>query len=474
MKLSTVISCVNNNPNYYLFIPKQIIFWKKFGIKFIAIYVADSIPEEIIKYSENIILWNKNLDINTSFVAQNLRIYYPALLNLPDDEMVMITDMDMLPMSSSYYCDGLEKFTKDDFIYYRHIDGNQIYMCYNASHPSTWKKVFNINNEEDIIHTIYKSFNKSYDGIPGSTGWFTDQEIMFKNLINYPQLKVLKRPIRRLEVYMFEKHISNNDINFIKNYDDAHFHRNYKNNEHLILNSEKQLDIIKMKKVITFSLWGDNPTYNIGAIQNAIDANIFYPDFECWFYIHVNSVPKKTIEELNKFENCKIIYKHGDIINENCKPRMWRFEAIDDPDVEIMMSRDSDTRIREREFLAVDEWLKSGKTFHIMRDHPHHDFCILAGMFGTKKIPQIPSWKNIMNNYIKTDNRMYDQNFLKGFIYPLIINKSIIHATFHKYEKHAINFPIKYCNELKFVGEYVYHDESRSQEHIDILRYHII
>ena len=79
-----------------------------------------------------------------------------------------------------------------------------------------------------------------------------------------------------------------------------------------------------------------------------------------------------------------------------------------------------------------------------------------------------------MNNYIKTDNRMYDQNFLKGFIYPLIINKSIIHATFHKYEKHAINFPIKYCNELKFVGEYVYHDESRSQEHIDILRYHII
>ena len=218
MKLSTVISCVNNNPNYYLFIPKQIIFWKKFGIKFIAIYVADSIPEEIIKYSENIILWNKNLDINTSFVAQNLRIYYPALLNLPDDEMVMITDMDMLPMSSSYYCDGLEKFTKDDFIYYRHIDGNQIYMCYNASHPSTWKKVFNINNEEDIIHTIYKSFNKSYDGIPGSTGWFTDQEIMFKNLINYPQLKVLKRPIRRLEVYMFEKHISNNDINFIENF----------------------------------------------------------------------------------------------------------------------------------------------------------------------------------------------------------------------------------------------------------------
>jgi hypothetical protein len=109
-----------------------------------------------------------------------------------------------------------------------------------------------------------------------------------------------------------------------------------------------------------------------------------------------------------------------------------------------------------------------------MRDHPHHDFCILAGMFGAKKISQIPSWKNIINNYIKNDNRMYDQNFLKEFIYPLIVNKSIIHASFHKYEQHATNFPIKYCNEFKFVGEYVYHDESRSQEHINILKNHIV
>ena len=51
---------------------------------------------------------------------------------------------------------------------------------------------------------------------------------------------------------------------------------------------------------------------------------------------------------------------------------MWRFETIDDPDVEINMSRDTDTRILLREKLAVDEWLASGKTFHIMRDHPHH------------------------------------------------------------------------------------------------------
>lgn len=38
-----------------------------------------------------------------------------------------------------------------------------------------------------------------------------------------------------------------------------------------------------MKKVITFSLWGNNPTYNIGAIENTKIALILYPDFECWW-----------------------------------------------------------------------------------------------------------------------------------------------------------------------------------------------
>lgn len=483
MKLTTVLSCVNNNSNYYLFIPKQIHFWKMFNINFIAIFVGDNLPTELIEYSNNIILWKSNLDLNTSFVAQNLRIYYPALLNLPENEMVMITDMDMLPTNSTYYCSNLENYNIDDFIYYRHIDGNQIYMCYNAAHPSIWKKVFNINNVEDIVNKITETYNKLYDGIPGSTGWFIDQEIMYSHLIKYPNLKVLNRPIKRLEMDMFLKHIHNGDKNFLSFYDDAHFHRSYKNNEDLILYAQNNLwqDVLYqkqflpqiMKKVISFSLWGSNPTYNIGAIKNAEEALQFYPDFECWFYIHKESVPQETVNKLDMLSNTKLIFKTGDLNNENCKPRMWRYEAIDNPEVEIMLSRDTDTRILLREKLAFNEWLNSGKTFHIMRDHPHHNFHILAGMFGTRKIQTMPNWTSAISNYIKKDNRMYDQDFLSEHIYPLILHDSIIHASFHKNEYHAKPFPIPYCNEIKFVGEYVYHDESRSIEHINILKSHL-
>jgi hypothetical protein len=241
MKLTTVLSSVNNNPDYYLFIPKQILFWNKFNIKFIAIFAGDSLPSELQDYSNNIILWSRNTNLHPAFVAQNLRIYYPALINLPDDEVVMITDMDMLPMNDTFYKQDLDLFTKNDFIYYRHIDSGQIYMCYNAAHPNTWSKIFNITSEDDIENAINSTFQNSYNGIPGSSGWYTDQIIMYSRLIKYPNLVVLNRPLKRLEMSIYADHLRNNHTLFINNYDDAHFHRNYNDNLHFITDAERQL-----------------------------------------------------------------------------------------------------------------------------------------------------------------------------------------------------------------------------------------
>jgi hypothetical protein len=114
-------------------------------------------------------------------------------------------------------------------------------MCYNAAHPKTWSKVFGIYNESDVETNIYNNYNGNYTGIPGETGWFIDQEILYKKLINYPYLKVLNRPIKRLEMDMYKNHLKNRNRSFISNYDDAHFHRNYSNNLPLILDAEKQL-----------------------------------------------------------------------------------------------------------------------------------------------------------------------------------------------------------------------------------------
>ena len=243
MILSTVIASVNNNEKYYMFIPKQIKFWKRFGINFVAVYVGEKIPDVLLPYSENIILYDKNLDLNTAYLGQNMRIYFSCLLDLPDNEMIMITDMDMLPLNDVYFKTGLEEYTKDDFIYYRYIDGDQIYTMYNAAHPSCWSKAFGIKTMEDIDIELRKNYNNNYDGVPGSHGWYIDQELLYKKLIKYEKLRVLNRDITRLEAETYKNHLLNGYTNFVSQYDDFHSHRDYYSNKELIEDAEKQLGI---------------------------------------------------------------------------------------------------------------------------------------------------------------------------------------------------------------------------------------
>jgi len=138
------------------------------------------------------------------------------------------------------------------------------------------------------------------------------------------------------------------------------------------------------------------------------------------------------------------------------------------------MCRDLDSRIYMREQIAVNEWIVSGKLFHIMRDHPYHIYPIQAGMFGTRKNPNIPSWVELMNKVSQTGNKDDDQAFLRDIIYPIIRQDTLVHATFNilPYEN-AKPFPTDYDSEYHFVGEYVYEDETRNQEHINILQQHL-
>ena len=55
-----------------------------------------------------------------------------------------------------------------------------------------------------------------------------------------------------------------------------------------------------------------------------------------------------------------------------------------DLQVDILMSRDLDSLINERESAAVTEWIKSPYALHVMRDHPLHKNEILGGLFGIK------------------------------------------------------------------------------------------
>ena len=66
----------------------------------------------------------------------------------------------------------------------------------------------------------------------------------------------------------------------------------------------------------------------------------------------------------------------------------WRFLPVSDPLVDVTLSRDLDSLITMREVAAVEEWLNSSHSFHIMVDHPGHGkIDILGGLWGAKKPP---------------------------------------------------------------------------------------
>jgi hypothetical protein len=178
------------------------------------------------------------------------------------------------------------------------------------------------------------------------------------------------------------------------------------------------------KKIIAFSLWGDNPKYTIGAVKNAELAQEIYPDWICRFYVGL-SVPPQIIDQLKNFKNVELVHmeEEGDWTG-----MFWRFLAAEDGDV-IMISRDTDSRLNLREKKAVDEWLASGQDFHIMRDHPYHKTEILGGMWGCRR-GILEGIGGMMDNYKKGDFWQVDQNFLREKIYPLVKDRSFVHDEF--------------------------------------------
>ena len=216
------------------------------------------------------------------------------------------------------------------------------------------------------------------------------------------------------------------------------------------------------KRVITFSLWGDNPKYTHGAVINARLLSQIYPGWEAWFYVG-KSVPRNIVNEIQKIANCKVIEmdEAGDWTG-----MFWRFGAIFEPDVDVMISRDTDSRLSHREAIAVIDWLKSDKGFHIMRDHPWHTTKILGGMWGCRTGVLSDDIKDKMQTYDKRgDYWQTDQNFLSDVVYSQIKNDVVIHDDgFYKVEGEKPEFfPLSRIN-FEYVGEPYSHSQERFQE----------
>lgn len=184
------------------------------------------------------------------------------------------------------------------------------------------------------------------------------------------------------------------------------------------------------RNIIAFSVWGDDVRYLNGAITNAIVARYLYPGWTARFYTD-SSTPAPFRETLTR-NGAQVV-----IVEDLPADRFglfWRFLPEDDPDVDVFLVRDADSVMNIKERWAVADWLKSGRAFHVMRDHPQHCELILAGMWGAHR-GNIGGMRGRIEQSVQAgrkvgNNAALDQHFLRNTIWPIARNSVKIHDDF--------------------------------------------
>jgi hypothetical protein len=235
-------------------------------------------------------------------------------------------------------------------------------------------------------------------------------------------------------------------------------------------------------KLISFSLYGNEDKYIKGMDANIELQKEHYPGWKIIIF-HDDSVDKNKLQQ----------YKNKGVILRNVEgigifAASWRFLVFDEK-CDRFIVRDADSRISQREVEAVKEWERENALIHIMRDHPHHGYSIMGGMWGLKPEPVKRIWGNVTmaDKIIEhqrgkqasgTDRKnwwMKDQNFLRDVIYLNLVtkNNSTIHTaqdfphpTTWNCEHWSKDFPTPIGQDKRFVGEiYTFNGDEEVREY---------
>ncbi len=278
MKIDIVLVTTNENPLYYTFYPYVKKFWEKLlNVKCVLIYVGKELPETLVEFKDDIIIFDPIININTAFIAQNIRLLYPCILTNCSNG-ILISDIDMVPLNKKYFLEKINNLPDDSFINYTweptNISINQYYMCYNVANFKVWREIFNVSSIDDINQTLmfwYSKIDYHFDEKYRSKckGFFNDQLMLYK-YVNYWNNLVLDKNLSCNEnnitqalnnIYIFNKDIAikcnrlfllpldnkryvihnsfnksilNEDLKNIYNFDDFHIPKNFNK---ILLNS---------------------------------------------------------------------------------------------------------------------------------------------------------------------------------------------------------------------------------------------
>ena len=190
------------------------------------------------------------------------------------------------------------------------------------------------------------------------------------------------------------------------------------------------------RKCISYTLYQSSenpvsPVYTNGFLLNVDLVRILFPGWKIYLYLdtRLNGSAVYNITTTVHSDIVTIVWKSYDSHSKHFG-QTWRFLVADNEECDRWIVRDTDDRMSIRTLQAVLDWIWTGRSFHIMRDHVLHDGLILAGLFGGVKgcLGDGVKMEDLLAEYLsKPDDFGSDQEFLATVVFPRIRNSFVVH-----------------------------------------------
>jgi hypothetical protein len=180
------------------------------------------------------------------------------------------------------------------------------------------------------------------------------------------------------------------------------------------------------ENVISYSLWGESPRYLVPLQENMRVVRHLFPAWTVRIYLDAGS--PTALETALRQAGADVRRMS---LAEGAPPfrrLLWRFGVISDPAVKRFLIRDADALLTVKERVAVDDWLASGKHFHMMRDYHTHTDLVLAGMWGGVG-GILPPVDVLMKEFkpFRVEGNHIDQDLLSDRVWSTIRSSCLVH-----------------------------------------------
>ncbi len=204
-----------------------------------------------------------------------------------------------------------------------------------------------------------------------------------------------------------------------------------------------------MVNAFSFCLYGpENPKYYTGLLENIFLAGKYFPDWKVYVYYgpdvsdsmvaHLRACTSVELRETNVTGPINMIH---------------RFYAIDEPQVDLMMLRDADSRIHWKDRWAIRDFVRQPQfVAHTIRDNIEHTADMMGGLWGIRKSAGLnlhTEYASYKEDAEKGHRNGHDQNFLSDVLYPKLVGRMLVHYSNNrrKLGENAVEFPFEWSND---------------------------